>query len=662
MIRGALWQTRHVLVLFAAVSLVAVSTAASVTSVDGEEEDASAVVHGVALLDIPVPNLEPEDESVRAQLVELRRQVDAAIALGGSDPAGSGAPPRPRAELAQALGELGGLYYYYDLRDAALACLVNASRLAPSEPRWRYLIGILRMLQGRLADAEAEYDEALRLAPEAPWTRYRRGLVRLDQARYEEAMADFRWVLERDPDHAAALGGLGNVLVRLGRAEDALPSFQRALELQPQASSLNYGLGQSLRALGRVDEARAALARNQHGRPGFPDPWIAEIENRSANREALFHAGNRAMRTGAMDDAIRYFETFLQGDPTHRAARMSLSVAYIQSGREGEGLARLAQLIEDDPEARGAARLMADTLANLGRLEESLTYFEQAYAQDPEQLATVADWATVLAKLGRSEEALRRLGPLIEGRPQETYSRLKYATILATTPGGQQARPMLEELARAPGLRDELRAEAWYHVGSLDQQVGREDQARAAWERALELDPASELTLAALAPAMARNGDMESSIQLHRQWTERAPREERAWFGLSMALLLGGRNGDARVTLERATQALPDQPALGHLLARLLATATEPEVRDGERAVTMARELLRSNPGPDVAETLAMALAEIGEFEQAVQLQEQVLQRSRQRGEPPSALAPRERRLESYRAGRAVRDPWRSGS
>lgn len=627
----------------------------------GAEETAGSVVHGVPLVDIPVPNLEPEDEAVREQLIELRRAVDQAFHPAAEVSVGAETSTLSRSELGRSLGELGGLYYYYDLRDAALACLVNASRLAPSEPRWRYLVGVLRMLQGRLAEAESEYDEALRLAPEATWTRYRRGLVRLDQARFEDAMEDFRWVLERDPDHAAALGGLGNVLVRLGRAQEALPAFERALELQPDASSLYYGLAMSLRAAGRVDEARAALGRNQHGRPGFPDPWVSEIESRSANREALFHAGNRAMRTGSMDDAIRYFEAFLREEPEHRAARMSLSVAYIQSGREREGLTRLAKLIEDDPDARGAARLMADTLANLGRFEESLPYFEQAYAQDPELLATAADWATVLAKLGRTEEALDRLGSLIDGRPQEVYSRLKYATILATTERGQEARPMLEELARAPGLRDELRAEAWYHLGSLDQQSGREAEARSAWQRALELDPESQLALAALAPALARGGEWTASIDLHRRWSERAPRDERARFGLAMALLLEGRNEEARAALEQAMEALPEQDALAHLLARLLATASEPEVRDGQRAVTLARELLRSRPGPDVAETLAMALAEIGDFEQAVQLQEQVVQRSRQRGEPPASLQPREQRLELYRRGQPVRDPWRGG-
>lgn len=664
--RGALGRNRALqrgvvaACLLACVLAAPLLAAGEETVVETREGGAGElVVDGVSMVEIPIPNLEPEDDAVRAQLLELRSEVDEALGLAGD--AGASAE-RSRSQVAQALGELGALYYYYDLRDVAMASLTNAARLAPSEPRWRYLLGVLNRLEGRLDAAEQEYDEAMRLAPEATWTRYRRGRVRFDQARYQEALADFQWVLERDPDHAAALGALGNVLVRLGRAEEALEALERALELQPQASSLNYGLGLSLRALGRVDEARAALGRNQHGRPAFFDPWIAEIENRSVNREALFHAGNRAMRTGAVDDAIRYFESFLAEEPDHRAARISLAVAYIDSGREREGLEYLARLIEEDPESRGGARLMADTLADLGRLEEALPYFERAVAQDPDELTLVADWATVLATLGRSEEALERLGPLIQDRPQEAYARLKYATILATTPRGEEARPLLEELARAPGLRDELRAEAWYHLGSLDLQAGREDEALSAWQQALELDPESRQALAALAPAMARSGDLPASADLHRRWVEQVPRDERAQFGLAMALLLDGQQTEARSALEQALEVLPDQAALAHLLARLLATASDPDNRDGERAVTLARGLLQTSPGPDVAETLAMAFAEIGDFEQAVRLQEQVVERSRQRGEPEAAISARERRLEGYRQARPVRDPWRGGS
>ena len=609
----------------------------------------------VELIEMPVPHLELEDGEVRAQLLGLRGEVDAAIAARAEVSRG----PTTDSELANLLGELGGLYYFYDLYDVAFPTLTNASRLAPLEPRWRHLLGILFRLQGRLEDAEREFSKALELAPEATWTRYRRGSVRLDLSRFEEAAADFRGVLERDPDHPAALGSLGNLLVHLERHAEALPLFERALMVQPQATSLNHGLGLALRAAGRVDEARTALQRNRQGQPRYFDPWVAEIERRIVNRENLFHAGNAAIRKGELDDAIRFLETFLQEDPEHSEGRLSLANAYLLAGRRAEGIERLRGLLDEEPSVRGAARLMADALAKSGRLEESLAFYEKAHAQDPEAAATVADWATVLARLGRGAEGLARLRPLVEGRAQNTYARLKYAILLATGDGQGEARRLLEELAMAPGLRGERRAEAWYHVGRLDRLEGREESAEAAWEEALRLDPESDLALSALAPALARRGQLEASIGLYRRWVDLVPEEERAHFGLAMALLVDGEDAVARNALEGATEALPESTGLRHLLARLLAASSDDRVRDGPRAVAISRELLRVAPGADVAETLAMALAEIGEFEEAVRLQGQVIARSRARGEPAASLAVRQARLERYRRDEVVRDPWK---
>ena len=60
---------------------------------------------------------------------------------------------------------------------------------------------------------------------------------------------------------------------------------------------------------------------------------------------------------------------------------------------------------------------------------------------------------------------------------------------------------------------------------------------------------------------------------------------------------------------------------------------------------------------PEFAETLAMALAEVGRFEEAVLVQRQVLTEIEPRGDT-SQLAKARRWLESYEAGRAVRAPW----
>jgi hypothetical protein len=63
-----------------------------------------------------------------------------------------------------------------------------------------------------------------------------------------------------------------------------------------------------------------------------------------------------------------------------------------------------------------------------------------------------------------------------------------------------------------------------------------------------------------------------------------------------------------------------------HALARLLASADDPEARDGERALDLAQRTLRAGTTPSRLETLAMASAEAGLFIDAIRLQRRVVQ------------------------------------
>jgi cytochrome c-type biogenesis protein CcmH/NrfG len=65
----------------------------------------------------------------------------------------------------------------------------------------------------------------------------------------------------------------------------------------------------------------------------------------------------------------------------------------------------------------------------------------------------------------------------------------------------------------------------------------------------------------------------------------------------------------------------PDQPAFPHALARLLAASPDPQVRDGRRALDLVQALAEEHQMTSVAETMAMALAERGQFAQAVEWQ-----------------------------------------
>ena len=123
-----------------------------------------------------------------------------------------------------------------------------------------------------------------------------------------------------------------------------------------------------------------------------------------------------------------------------------------------------------------------------------------------------------------------------------------------------------------------------------------------------------------------------------------------------MTLVLGGSYQRAREALEASTDRFPDQAALRDLLARLLATCPEGAVRDGRRAVTLAEQVVEIAPTVDHTETLAMALAEAGRWDEAVAAQRRAL--SLEKANAGTNSDRRLRRLALYERREPVRAPW----
>ncbi len=98
------------------------------------------------------------------------------------------------------------------------------------------------------------------------------------------------------------------------------------------------------------------------------------------------------------------------------------------------------------------------------------------------------------------------------------------------------------------------------------------------------------------------------------------------------------------------------------LLARLLVSSPQPEVRDLERGLELARLPMGDKPETaqgtvDEAQALAMALAAKGDFEGAKRWQEAAIGRIRNTAK--RALA--SERLSRYRQNLPCRDPWPRG-
>ena len=118
-----------------------------------------------------------------------------------------------------------------------------------------------------------------------------------------------------------------------------------------------------------------------------------------------------------------------------------------------------------------------------------------------------------------------------------------------------------------------------------------------------------------------------------------------------------GRYREAANQLSSDAQTGPDRVVFTHALARLLATAPDDRVRDGVRAMNIVQDLVQQGRTLELGETMAMALAELGEYERAASVQRDLLVGAQRNG--LTAVTPRiAANLSRYERREPCRTPW----
>jgi predicted O-linked N-acetylglucosamine transferase (SPINDLY family) len=115
--------------------------------------------------------------------------------------------------------------------------------------------------QGRLAEADALYAQALALKPDLVEAQNNRGAIRQMAGDWEGALACYDGALRQRPDYVEALANRGNCLIQLRRWPDALAAFDKALKLSPGRISALNGRAGTLSKLKRFPEALAAYGQ-----------------------------------------------------------------------------------------------------------------------------------------------------------------------------------------------------------------------------------------------------------------------------------------------------------------------------------------------------------------------------------------------------------------
>jgi predicted Zn-dependent protease len=202
--------------------------------------------------------------------------------------------------------------------------------------------------------------------------------------------------------------------------------------------------------------------------------------------------------------------------------------------------------------------------------------------------------------------------------------------------------------------------------------LDRDDEAVAVLRRIRMLEPSDAEAVFQLAIVLGERSDSSDSpdfpgateaAEILDELLRRAPCDERFQLEQSRRLRQLARYADLVERLAQAAESCPDMLANLNNYAWALATLPDAELRDGAKAVQVMRDVLAqaSEPDPAYQDTLAAALAEAGEFEEAIHTGTAVLRRVEAEAGPGPIVDELRRHLDAYQAGVAIRDPQPSG-
>ena len=157
-------------------------------------------------------------------------------------------------------------------------------------------------------------------------------------------------------------------------------------------------------------------------------------------------------------------------------------------------------------------------------------------------------------------------------------------------------------------------------LGNMFARKGDFDVAAAHYRKAVELRPGFSDASSNLAAMLFKKGDTTAAITEYEKVLSIPPEDALSHQRLGAMLIKANRAAEAVVHYRRAVELAPNSPDALNVLAWTLATASDPAVRNGNEALSLARRANELMPGEDpfTLRTLAASYAACGDYIEAV--------------------------------------------
>ena len=372
------------------------------------------------LLPVQQPDMRSMDPEVREHVSSAQNALAAAI----KDPA------TPADKLGELYGLTGQIYQAYSLNSAAKECYLNASRLAPKDFRWVYLLGKLYEREGEAQKAINHYTTALQLRPDYLPVFVNLGNIYLQLNRLDEAEANFKRALEINENIAAAQYGLGQAALSKRSYADAARYLEKALSLAPESNRLNYALAMAYRGLSKMDEAQSHLALSGTVGVRVSDPLIDGMQDLIKGARLHLIRGRTALEARRFSEAADQFRKAVAAQPDSLPAHFNLGAALTQTGDLPGAIKEFEEVRHLDPNHPNTHYNLGLLLAQLNRHEEAIQHLQSAIADTPSDINARFLLGQELLKVRRYDEAEKELSRVVQSNPDNEDALLGWVTTL----------------------------------------------------------------------------------------------------------------------------------------------------------------------------------------------------------------------------------------
>jgi tetratricopeptide (TPR) repeat protein len=313
-------------------------------------------------------------------------------------------------------------------------------------------------------------------------------------------------------------------------------------------------------------------------------------------------------QTAVYRNVVTLYTATLTKNPGCWMAHYNLGIALNDRGKTDEAIAQYQQAIDLRPRYAEAHYNLARLLAQKGQLGDAVTHYEKALEINPADAEAQNNLGVTLFGSGRVDEAIAHYQEALKIRPDYAEGSCNLANALLSK-------------------------------GDLDEAIAR-------YSACLALSPNQADVEYDLASALLRRGRTDEAIEHYKKVLELRPDSADAYANLGSGFLAKGHVRDAIAAYRNALRISPENVPAQSNLAWLLATSSDPLLRNGSEAVLLAERAdsasSRSENHPIVLRILAAAYAEGGRFGDAKQTARQALQAAEIQGNATLANALRD--------------------